>query len=82
MSKEIKRENIEKRIRKRKSYAMWEELHDFIDKNRDDTVAILERIFKLLDRKGAFGTETNSLYSYESLQQFRIDKMANGRVET
>ena len=59
----------EKRVRKRKSYALWRELALFLSK-RPGVSRTLWRLFFLLDEKSAFGSQTAAAHAYESLQLY------------
>jgi hypothetical protein len=61
------------KIRNRGSYAQWKILYNFIKKNPKDSFKILNKIHETLDGYHAYGSETNSFYSLESLKQFKKD---------
>ena len=69
-------ENLQ-RIRKRASYILFEELHDFL--NRKPAVEdILRKFHDVLDAKRAFGSRQNAACAVESLDLVLRD---NGVVE-
>jgi hypothetical protein len=68
----------EGRVRKRKSYALWQELALFLSK-RPGVSRTLWRLFFLLDEKSAFGSQIAMAYAYESLQLYCRDNNLDRR---
>jgi hypothetical protein len=54
------------RVRKRRSFDFWKNLLEFL-KSEPDKREVLFKIWEILDTYQAFGSETNSNYSLESL---------------
>ncbi len=63
----------EKKIRERVSYKVWKVQIDFL-RSEPSIPQILDRIHKLLDGRSAYGSRTNSGYSFESLVQALKDE--------
>jgi len=63
--------SVEK-VRKRKSYKMFLELHRFLE-SQPSEAEILNKIYEILDDKRAFGSRTHSIYAEESLKQLISD---------
>jgi len=64
--------NWENRVRKRRSYLLWQELALFLSK-KPGVSRTLWRLFFLLDEKYAFGSQKAMAYAYESLQLYCRD---------
>lgn len=62
----------EGRVKKRKSYRLWQELALFLSK-KPGVSRTLWRLFFLLDEKNAFGSQKAAACAYESLQLYCRD---------
>jgi hypothetical protein len=62
-----------RRIRARRSYLLFRELHDFL-KDNPSISEIMKRIHDILDSKWSYGSERNAEYAAESLEWVLRDK--------
>ena len=61
-----------RRIRARSSYRLFRELHEFLE-SKPDVAVILQRLYEILDARGAFGSRQNAAFAAESLGQVLKD---------
>jgi len=72
--------SCEKRIRARVSYREYVELAELL-KTEPTLKQVVEWFYRKLDKRHAYGSETNAFYAYESLEQFIKDYNGKAKVK-
>ena len=73
VKKSVEDKKVE-RIRERKSYKMFEEFLNLLNRKDVLKAKVLDGLFEILDNKRAFGYETQAYYAKESLEQLKRDR--------
>lgn len=81
MSWHVPTQHEMKRIRRRKSYKMWSDFHEWLTKKERQPFEVIREVYRIMDYKGAFGSITQSQYAEESLTLLEMD-VENEQVTT